>query len=101
MPWRHCSPMTAKGPVNGPTTPTLTVDFSAAVVTPERGKAHNNTVASRDVHKFIVTLLGDTVARPATARFLLAIKSSFHLPRKKLAFAGRGQEGFEPMKAPL
>jgi hypothetical protein len=49
----------------------------------------------------MITLLGDAAAKPATARFLLAIKLSFLLPWKKIAFAGRGQEGFEPVKAPL
>jgi hypothetical protein len=59
--------MTAKGPVNGPTTPSLTVDFSAAVTAPARGRAHSNTAASRGVHEFMITLLASVAARPSGA----------------------------------
>src|SRR6266567_4554669 len=95
MPWRHCSPMTAKGPVNGPTTPILTVDFSAAVAGPATGRTHSNTAANRGVHELIITLLAD--GGKTAWRFL----TSFLLPWKKIVFTGRGQEGFEPAKAPL
>jgi hypothetical protein len=87
--------MTAKGPVKGPTTPNLTIGFSAAVALPPIVSKHNNTAASRGFHARMIALLADTAASRKTARF------SFLLPWKKIAFIDASQERFEPTRAPL